>query len=140
VPRITGPNVRGIPGDALDRFLRVDEHCRVTGAGGRIYAAGDATHLPVKHGGVGAQQADTAAASIVHLAGLGPEPQPLHPVIRGVLLTGGPPLYLTAHLIAGEGVRAQVTRTPPWPVDDKIVAEELSPYLAELNATMGGDE
>jgi hypothetical protein len=55
-----------------------------------------------------------------------------------VLLTGGPPLYLTAHLIAGEGVRAQVTRTPPWPVDDKIVAEELSPYLAELNATMGG--
>ena len=140
VPRITGPNVRGIPGDALDRFLRVDEHCRVTGAGGRIYAAGDATHLPVKHGGVGAQQADTAAASIVHLAGLGPEPQPLHPVIRGVLLTGGAPLYLTAHLIAGEGVRAQVARTPPWPVDDKIVAEELSPYLAELNATMGGDE
>jgi NADPH-dependent 2,4-dienoyl-CoA reductase/sulfur reductase-like enzyme len=65
VPRITGPNVRGIPGDAQDRFLRVDEHCRVTGAGGRIYAAGDATHLPVKHGGVGAQQADTAAASIV---------------------------------------------------------------------------
>ena len=140
VPRITGPNVRGIPGDALDRFLRVDEHCRVTGAGGRIYAAGDATHLPVKHGGVGAQQADAAAASIVHLAGLGPEPQPLHPVIRGVLLTGGPPLYLTAHLVAGEGVRAQVTRTPPWPVDDKIVAEELSPYLAELNATIGGDE
>lgn len=140
VPRITGPNVRGLPGDALDRFLRVDEHCRVTGAGGRIYAAGDATHLPVKHGGVGAQQADTAAASIVHLAGLGPQPEPLHPIIRGVLLTGGPPLYLTAHLIAGEGVRAQVTRTPPWPVDDKIVAEELSPYLAGLNATMGADE
>ena len=140
VPRITGPNVRGVPGDAHDRFLRVDEHCRVTGAGGRIYAAGDATHLPVKHGGVGAQQADTAAASIVHLAGLGPQPQPLHPIIRGVLLTGGPPLYLTAHLIAGQGVRAQVTRTPPWPIDDKIVAEELSPYLAGLNATMGADE
>ena len=78
--------------------------------------------------------------ALVHLAGLGPEPPPLHPVIRGVLLTGGQPLYLTAHLIAGEGVRAQVTRTPPWPVDDKIVAEELSPYLAELNATRGGDE
>jgi sulfide:quinone oxidoreductase len=140
VPMITGPNVRGLPGDALDRFLRVDEYCRVTGGGGRIYAAGDATHLPVKHGGVGAQQADTAAASIVHLAGLGPQPPPLHPVIRGVLLTGGPPLYLTAHLIAGEGVRAQVSRTPPWPVDDKIVAEELSPYLAELNATRGADE
>ena len=140
VPRITGPNVRGIAGHALDRFLHVDERCRVTGAGGRIFAAGDATHLPVKQGGVGAQQADTAAAAIVHLAGLGPEPKPLHPVIRGVLLTGGQPLYLTAHLIAGEGARAEVSRTPPWPVDDKIVAEELSPYLAGLNATMGADE
>ncbi len=140
VPRITGPNVRGIAGHAIDRFLHVDEHCRVTGAGGRIFAAGDATHLPVKQGGVGAQQADTAAASIVHLAGLGPAPPPLHPVIRGVLLTGGQPLYLTAHLIAGQGVRAQVTRTPPWPIDDKIVAEELSPYLAGLNATMDADE
>jgi sulfide:quinone oxidoreductase len=140
VPHITGPNVRGIAGDALDRFLHVDEHCRVTGAGGRIYSAGDATHLPVKQGGVGAQQADTAAASIVHLAGLGPKPEPLHPVIRGVLLTGGQPLYLTAHLIAGEGVRAQVARTPPWPIDDKIVAEELSVYLAELNAAMDADE
>ena len=139
VPRITGPNVRGIAGHAIDRFLHVDEHCRVTGAGGRIFAAGDATHLPVKQGGVGAQQADTAAESIVHLAGLGPEPPPLHPVIRGVLLTGGQPLYLTAHLIAGEGARAQVSRTPPWPIDDKIVAEELSPYLAGLNATMGAD-
>jgi sulfide:quinone oxidoreductase len=140
VPRITGPNVRGIAGHALDRFLHVDERCRVEGAGGRIFAAGDATHLPVKQGGVGAQQADTAAASIVHLAGLGPEAEPLHPVIRGVLLTGGQPLYLTAHLIAGEGVRAEVARTPPWPVDDKIVAEELSPYLAGLNAARGADE
>ena len=102
LPRITGPNVRGIAGHAIDRFLHIDEHCRVVGAGGRIFAAGDATHLPVKQGGVGAQQADTAAGAIVHLAGLGPEPAPLHPVIRGVLLTGGQPLYLTAHLIAGE--------------------------------------
>jgi sulfide:quinone oxidoreductase len=145
LPRITGPNVRGIAGDAIDRFLHVDEHCRVTGAGGRVFAAGDATQLPVKQGGVGAQQADTAAAAIVHLAGLGPEPEPLHPVIRGVLQTGGQPLYLTAHLIAGEGVKAQVSRTAPWPVDGKIVAEELAPYLAELEveltaATGGADD
>jgi hypothetical protein len=85
----------------------------VTGAGGRIFAAGDATHLPVKHGGVGAQQADTAAAAIVHLAGLGPAPAPLHPVIRGVLQTGAQPLYLTAHLIAGQGARARVERSAP---------------------------
>jgi NADH dehydrogenase FAD-containing subunit len=113
LPRITGPNVRGVAGYAIDRFLHVDEHCRVTGAGGRIFAAGDATHLPVKHGGVGAQQADTAAAAIVHLAGLGPAPAPLHPVIRGVLQTGAQPLYLTAHLIAAQGARARVDRSAP---------------------------
>jgi sulfide:quinone oxidoreductase len=139
LPRITGPNVRGLPGDAIDRFLRVDELCRVAGAGGRIFAAGDATQLPVKQGGVGAQQADTAAAAIVHAAGLGPAPAPLRPVIRGVLHTGAQPIYITAHLIAGHGVRAQVDRSAPWPIDDKIVAEELGPYLTGLNAATGTD-
>ena len=137
LPRITGPNVRGVAGYAIDRFLHVDEHCRVTGAGGRIFAAGDATHLPVKHGGVGAQQADTAAAAIVHLAGLGPAPAPLHPVIRGVLQTGTQPLYLTAHLIAGQGARARLDRSAPWPIDDKIIAEELCPLPGGAQRSQG---
>ena len=132
IPTITGPNVRGIPGDAVNRFLPVDDHCRVLGTDGRIFAAGDATNLPVKHGGVSAQQADTAAAGIAHLAGLGPAPSALHPVIRGTLLTGGKPLYLSAHLIAGQGWQAEIYETAPWPVEDKIIAEELSRYLDQL--------
>ena len=110
----------------------MDDHCRVLGTDGRIFAAGDATNLPVKHGGVSAQQADTAAAGIAHLAGLGPAPSALHPVIRGTLLTGGKPLYLSAHLIAGQGWQAEIYETAPWPVEDKIIAEELSRYLDQL--------
>ena len=35
-----------------------------------------------------AQQADTAAAGIAHLAGAGPAPPALRPVVYGTLLTG----------------------------------------------------
>jgi sulfide:quinone oxidoreductase len=132
LPTITGPNIRGIPGDAIDRFLSVDEYCRVRGTDGRIFAAGDATDLPVKHGGLGAQQADTAAAAIAHLAGAAEPPGPLRPVIRGTLLTGGKPLHMAAYLIAGQGWQAEIYEEPPWPLDDKVVAAELGPYLRNI--------
>jgi hypothetical protein len=48
LPTISGPNVRGIPGDARNRFLPIDGHCRVPGSDGRVFAAGDATDLLVK--------------------------------------------------------------------------------------------
>jgi sulfide:quinone oxidoreductase len=132
LPTITGPNIRGIPGDAIDRFLAIDEYCRVRDTDGRIFAAGDATDLPVKHGGLGAQQADTAAAGIAHLAGVAEAPDPLRPMIRGALLTGGKPLYMAAHLIAGRGWRTEIYEQPPWPTDDKVVAAELGPYLNRI--------
>lgn len=132
LPTITGPNVRGLPGDAIDRFLAVDEHCRVRGTDGRIFAAGDATDVRIKHGGLAAQQADAAAAGIAHLAGAAPPPEPLRPVMRGALLTGGEPLYLTAYLIAETGWRAEIHAQPPWQSQDAIVAEELSSYLTTV--------
>jgi sulfide:quinone oxidoreductase len=112
----------------------VDQYCRVRDTDGSIFAAGDATDLPVKQGGVGAQQADTAAAGIAHLAGVGDPPTPLRPVIRARLLTGGDPLYLAAHLIAGRGWQAQVFDRPPWKLEQKVVAEELGAYLDRLDA------
>jgi sulfide:quinone oxidoreductase len=135
LPVITGPNVRGMPGAGVDRFLDVDEYCRVRDTDGVIFAAGDATDLPVKQGGVGAQQADTAAAGIAHLAGVGDAPPPLRPVIRARLLTGGPPLYLAAHLIAGRGWRAELFDRPPWRLEQKVVAEELGEYLDRLGSS-----
>jgi sulfide:quinone oxidoreductase len=134
LPVITGPNVRGIPGRSLDRFLPIDTYCRVLDVGGRIFAAGDATDLAVKHGGVGAQQADTAAAGIAHLAGLAGAPTPLYRQIRATFLTGGEPLYVSAHLIAGQGWQAVMHDQPPWPAEDKVIAEELGPYLRGIDA------
>lgn len=131
LPTVTGPNVRGIPGGGNDRFLPVDDRCRVRDTDGRIFAAGDATDLPIKQGGLGAQQADTAAG-IAYLAGTVPAPAAMQPVMRGMLLTGDKPLYLTAYLIAGSGWRAEIHAEAPWQLDEAIVAEELGPYLTTL--------
>jgi sulfide:quinone oxidoreductase len=133
LPRITGPAVPGLSA-GTDWFVPVDERCLVEETNGRVFAAGDATDFPVKHGGIGAQQADTAAAGIAHLAGCGQRPPPFDPVIRGMLLTGDRPLYLTAHVVAGLGWRSEVYEQPPWPADEKVVAEELGPYLANRSS------
>lgn len=132
LPTITGPNLRGVPGDAHDRFIPVDDRCRVPDTGGRVFAAGDATDLPVKHGSLAAQQADTAAAGIAHLAEAGPAPGPLHPVLRGTFFTGDAPLYLQAHLIAETSWRAELLTEPNWPLDQLVAADELAQYLSLL--------
>lgn len=133
LPIVGGPSVRGIPGFALDRFLHVDEHCRVLDTGGRIYAAGDATDLPVKHGSLAAQQADVAAASIAHLIGAGPAPERLRPQISAALLTGETRVYMSAYLIDGKGWQASIYQEPPWPAGQKVVAEELGPFLGAID-------
>ena len=116
-------------------FIPIDSQCRVPGTEGRVFAAGDVTTFPVKHGGLGAQQAD--AAGIALLAGAGGPLSPFQPEIRGKLLTGGEPLYLSATIVGSEGFNSEVSHVPPWPIDDKIVAEELGPYLAARDATRG---
>jgi sulfide:quinone oxidoreductase len=131
LPRIVSPSIGGLPAGA-DWFTPIDDRCRVPGTDGRVFAAGDVTDAPIKHGGLGAQQADTAAAGIAHLAGVAPRPDPLRPVIHSIVLTGERPLYLTARLIDGLGWRSEVRDSPAWPDDGKVVAEELGPYLARL--------
>jgi sulfide:quinone oxidoreductase len=132
MPRLAGPGIRGLVGHQHG-FIPVDAYCGVPGTDGRVFAAGDATAFPIKHGGLAAQQADTAAAAIAQLAGAGVEPAPFSPQLRGKLLTGGKPLYLSARLVGTQGFESEVSETPPWPVDDKIVAAELGPYLAGLD-------
>ena len=58
-----------------------------------MFAAGDATTFPIKQGGLATQQADAAASTIAHALGANVEPMPFAPVLRGLLLTGGAPLY-----------------------------------------------
>jgi len=131
MPRILGPRIRGVPADH-DGFIPVDELCRVRGLEPRVFAAGDAANLEIKHGGLGAQMADTAAAGIAALAGADVGVEPLRPLLRGVLYTGAEPLYLTARIEDGR-VESEVSRERPWPADEKVVAEELGPFLRSLD-------
>ena len=134
IPRIAGPGIRGLAGGGAHGFIPIDSACRVPGTDARVHAAGDAAAYPIKHGGLGAQMADTAAAAIAQLAGADVEVKPFQPIIRGKLLSGGAPLYISARLVGPRGFESEVYDTPPWPPDDKVVAEELGPYLAGVDA------
>jgi sulfide:quinone oxidoreductase len=138
MPRVAGPAVRGLPGAGAHGFLPIDKHCSVPGTDGRVFAAGDAANYPIKHGGLGAQMADAAAAAIAVLAGAQASAPAFSPVIRGKLLTGSDPVYMSAHPVGAESFESEVYDEPPWPVDEKVVAEELGPYLARLDAALSG--
>ena len=134
MPRVAGRAIRGLPGAGAHGFLPIDKHCSVPGTGGRVFAAGDAANYPIKHGGLGAQMADAAAAAIAVLAGSQAKAPAFSPVIRGKLLTGRDPVFMSAHPVGAESFESEVFDTPPWPADEKVVAEELGPYLAGLDA------
>jgi sulfide:quinone oxidoreductase len=136
MPELFGPAVQGVPGGAVGGFIPVDLHCKVPGVDG-VYAAGDATDFPIKHGGVAAEQADVAAQAIAALAGLADEPDPFRPVIRGILLTGGKPVYLSAQVTGGRGASTQVGKTATWSPGTKIAARHLAPYLEERDRLAG---
>jgi sulfide:quinone oxidoreductase len=129
LPELYGPAIRGIPlGE--HGFLRVDPYGRVRDVEG-VYAAGDAIDFPIKHGGVGSQQADTVASSIAALAGARVTPEPFSPVIHGMLLTDGKPMYLTAKITGGHGFSSEITDAPTWSPPRKIAAKYLAPYLEQ---------
>jgi sulfide:quinone oxidoreductase len=111
LPELYGPSIPGVPRHDSHGFIHVDVHGRVQGLK-RVYAAGDATNLPVKHGGIAAQQADVAAQAIAADAGAPVEPHKFNPVIHGVLLGAEKPLYLRAHITGGHGSASEVSEAP----------------------------
>jgi sulfide:quinone oxidoreductase len=148
LPRLTGPHLPGLPCDD-DGFLPTDAHGYVMGAR-RVLAAGDVTTFPVKQGGLATQQADAAAATIAHELGAGVEARPFVPVLRGLLLTGGAPLYLRAELDrAGRrrsgGARrlrlaGEVSSRALWWPPGKVAGRYLAPYLSTARPVALGDE
>ena len=128
LPELTGPFTPGLPKDARGGFIPVDPYCRVRGLEG-VYAAGDATDFPVKFGGIAAQQADTAAASIAALAGAPVEPHKLVPVVQAMLLGGERPLRLRGYITGGHGSSSEVTELTDLDPARKIDATYLVPYL-----------
>jgi sulfide:quinone oxidoreductase len=148
LPRLVGPRMPGLPSD--DRgFVPTDAHGFVAGAPG-VLAAGDATTFPVKQGGLATQQADAAAATIAHELGAPVPPEPFVPVLRGLLLTGGAPLYLRAELDARgvpreHGMHArrlagQVSSRSLWWPPGKVAGRYLAPYLSTARPVVLGRE
>jgi sulfide:quinone oxidoreductase len=129
LPELYGPSLRGLP-LADHGFLPVDPYGAVRGVD-RVYAAGDATDFHIKHGGIASQQADVAALSVAALADAAVVLKRFHPVIRGILLTGAEPKYLSARITGGAGFASEISDTPSWSPASKIEAKYLAPYLAE---------
>jgi len=127
VPVLDGPAVAGVGHDG-NGFLDIDDHGRVEGAED-IYAAGDVTSGPIKHGSLACRQADAAAEAIAAHAGVALEPAPISPVLEGVLLTERDALLMRCEADAA-GAPPEVLRrgAPGWP-PTKITGRELALHL-----------
>jgi sulfide:quinone oxidoreductase len=137
LPRLAGAPIDGIP-QTIEGFVPVDDHGRVHGVSD-VYAAGDITSFPVKHGGLATQQALAAAETIAANAGAYVEPKPFRPVVQGLLLTGSEPRFLRREL-GGSGA-AVAEYEPLWWPPAKIVGRHLGPFLAaRVAATAAGIE
>jgi sulfide:quinone oxidoreductase len=130
LPRLVGPAIAGLPHGAHG-FIPVDAHGRVPEVPD-VFAAGDATTFPLKQGGLACQQADVAAEAIAADLGVAVTPAPFRPVMRGLLLTGGAPLYLRPRRSAGPrgAPRRPPARPRPLPAEwaerrDRWMAAQL---------------
>jgi sulfide:quinone oxidoreductase len=148
LPPLQGPWIEGLPADDHG-FIPVDAHGRVADTPG-VYAAGDATAYPIKQGGLATQQADAAAAAITADLGLRGDLTPFRPVLRGLLLTGGAPLYLRAELrggvpegssrTAGAAMRGDASTRALWWPPGKVAGRYLAPFLATARPPVIGTE
>ena len=142
LPELVGPRIAGLPHDA-DGYLLVNEHGIVERCAD-VFAAGDVISFPVKHGGLAAQQADAVAETIAARVGAIGVPEPFRPVMRGLLMTGGAPLYLRVELGPG-GQREHrllpatgtVSSEALWWPPGKVAGRYLTPFLATGEASRG---
>ena len=77
-----------------------------------------------------AQQADAVAEAIAASVGAEIDPRPFRPVLRGLLLTGGPARYLRADISGVAGDDSTISDSALWWPPDKIAGRYLAPYLS----------
>jgi sulfide:quinone oxidoreductase len=128
LPRLVGPQIAGLPHDS-NGFIPTDPDGRVAGLVD-VFAAGDVTTFPIKQGGLATQQADAAAEAIAALAGAPIQPTPFRPVLRGLIITGGQPLFARTALTSAAQHPVASGDALWWP-PAKIAGRYLAPYLAE---------
>jgi sulfide:quinone oxidoreductase len=127
MPRLEGPALPGLPQDPRG-FIPTDLHGRVKGTPD-VWAAGDGTAFPVKQGGLAAEQADAAAASIARSLGAPLHPEPFEPVLRGQLLTGEDSLHMNNRLGGGAG-GGEVSPDCLWWPPNKVAGRYLPTFLS----------
>ena len=133
LPLLAGPAVGGLP-VTEGGFIPVDPYSRVRGVE-HVWAAGDMTSRPIKHGGLTAQQADVAAADIAaRVAGSSKPVHPYRPDLRGLLLTGADPVFLERR--RGAPSRSEASSDFLWWPAHKVAGRHLAPYLARLGAPL----
>jgi sulfide:quinone oxidoreductase len=131
LPVLEGPNLAGIPADE-EGFIPIDDHARVRGVED-VYAAGDGTNFPIKHGGIGTDEADAAAEQIAASLGAEVDPRPFRPVIRGKLLTGDDSLHMQ-HDVAGGGGEGTASPDYLWWPPGKVAGRYLAAFLGQQAA------
>lgn len=119
LPFLAGPAVPGVPHDVAG-FTPVDDTGRVRGVA-NVYAVGGMTDRPLKHGGLGTQQAAVTASAIAAAAGVPVRVAPYRPVLRGILRNGASSVYL----------RHPEEDSDLLATDSGVGALHLSRYLSE---------
>ena len=131
VPRLRGRRIVGVPAGRWG-FVPIHTDGRVDGIED-VYAAGDLTTFPVKHGGLAAQQADRIAHTIAAGAAASTKELRARHVLLARLVGGRTPLILRTELDAwGRAGAAQLERIDKRGATsaNKVVARYLTPYLA----------
>ena len=125
LPEVHGPALPGVAHDERG-FVPVDASARIAGSS-RLFAAGDATSLRLKHSLLASSQATAAAEAIAADAGAGVAPTPWSGVLYGILTL--PPHFAgprdSPWLAGGE----PLTHCLWWP-PGHVAGRSLAPYLA----------
>jgi len=125
IPAVQGPAIPGTPSDAHG-FIPIDTHGRASGEE-RLFAAGDATPLVLKHSSIAAAQGTAVAESIAAVAGAKIDPRPWAPVLHGLLLL--PPHFAGARGSPWIRPGEPITHCLWWP-PGHATGRYLAPYLA----------
>jgi sulfide:quinone oxidoreductase len=100
IPMLRGRTIKGVPAHH-DGLIDVDARCRVKGLD-RVWAVGDCTSLPLKSGGLSAEQADVAAQDIAALSGAAVEARSFDSGLVEEFLGLPAPRYLEQRLATEE--------------------------------------
>ncbi len=132
LPGFDGPAIRGVSTDGHGFVLTDDQH-RVMGSEDVVFAIGDGTAGPIKHGGLTAWAADGVAVAIARTLGCQIRGDAGVPMLRGLLQTPDGPLFLSTDLRDPDGT-GTASRSALWWPPTKVAAPWLSSFLTDLDS------